>query len=195
MPRSGQFQADRVPVVMKALRIERRWTPAEHRGVGGEPRLFMAIAAVGAVFVCFFVIGRVSSPGASARSEAPLASPLASAGAAIPTGLSSAPPLLAGAVVSPSSSPRRPSPTPAPSEVARPLATQVFPTPGQFSAAPPPSSAAPPTASEPGAVTAPASTPTRSVPAPEHFGSGGNSSGSGGSTPSASGGGLFDSSG
>jgi uncharacterized membrane protein YgcG len=183
-----------MPVVMKSVPVE-RWAPAETSRVHTDPRLVIAVAVVCAVFVCFFAIGRATDAGRVARSEAPSALPVARAGAAIPVGLGSAPPLDAGAAGSPASPPSQPSSAPAPSAAAQPLARQAFPAPVQLSQPAPSISAAPRPTSAPAPAPAPSPAPTRSLPTSESPGSGGASSGSGASTPSASGGGSFESSG
>jgi hypothetical protein len=193
---------------MKTVPVEKHWMPAERRRVGSEPRLVMAVAAVGVVFVCFFAIGRVTAPGPATPSEALSAIPVAGAGAgagvAIPVSLSSAPPLETPAVVGHASSPSQLTSTPAPPEAVQPLVARAFPAPVQIAPPAPaatgvaPTSSAPatgvaPTSSTPTTGSAPTSPPGPSTPANGPSGAGGESPASGNATHS--GGGFFDSSG
>jgi hypothetical protein len=179
---------------MRALRVEGRWTLPERGGAGSEPRLALAVLAIGAVFVCFFALGRLTATGGSAaHSEAPPTAAGASASVAIPSSLASVPPLAGVSVPRAAPAPSHPS-SPAPAtEAKQPLVSPVFATPAQSTPAPASSPAAPAGSPAP----APTPSPAATTPAPTggHFGSGGQSPGRGSPAPPASGGGFFDTSG
>jgi hypothetical protein len=97
---SGE-QANRVPVVMSTVRSARRWTWIEGRSLGMDGRGMLIVTCLGlAVFVCFFAIGRASSPGRAPREERSPSLLVSSGGTAIPVRLSSAPPIEIGTAAS-----------------------------------------------------------------------------------------------
>jgi hypothetical protein len=183
--------------VMNTVGIERRWS----RPSGSPPRiglrrpvaLAVALVSVGAVFACFFAIGHATDS-RSARAEGPAASlPVASVGAAIPVGLTSAPPIeIYVAPPPPRPSPHPSSPPSAPPTSPAPVQPVAHQAPSAPVASPQPAPSAPaPRAPE---RSAPVSQPSAPVSAPRSSG-GSPGSGSGKSQPSAHGGGSFESSG
>jgi uncharacterized membrane protein YgcG len=157
-----------------------------------DPRVPVVAALLCAVFACFFLIGRATRTGSSARSEVPSTLPLASVRAAIPVRLTDAQPIYVP--MPPPRAPHRAPPRPAPApERVGPVFARAR-TPVRVSA-PAPSAPAP---------SAPVPEPTRSIsPAPSEApppaaappSSSRSSGGGGGRTPSTGGGGSFDSSG
>jgi outer membrane biosynthesis protein TonB len=172
---------------MNTFGIERRWSgPRGPRGVPpsiGRRRsvaVAVALVAVGAVFACFFAIGRATAPG-SARAEAPLTLPVTSAGAAIPVQLVSAPPI---DIFVPA-----PPPPPTPRPRSQPASAPTTPAPSQavtptVESAPAPAPQPTPTPQpEPSRPAAPAPAPR--APAPSAPSSGGSSHGGGGTFESS----------
>ena len=86
---------------MSTVRITRRWIQADRLPLGIDGRgLVIVTCLCVAVFVCFFAIGRATSPGSPPR-EAPLPGiSVAAGGTAIPLHLSSAPPIEIAAAAS-----------------------------------------------------------------------------------------------
>jgi hypothetical protein len=83
---------------MSTVRTTRRWIPTDRFSLGLDGRELVIVTCLCvAVFACFFVIGRVASPGSGPREEASLSLQVAVGGTAIPVRLSSAPPIEIGA--------------------------------------------------------------------------------------------------
>jgi len=184
MRRPDQSEAVPVPRVMSTVGFETRAIRARKVTARIDPGLPVLVAAMLAVFACFFAVGRATEPGRS-RAEAPSSLPTAFHSAASPIHLSSAVPIeISLASVHHRSTGRsQPISTPTASAPAQELTPEVPRAPLHSSSSvqpvSPPSEKAPPS---PASVSPP--------PTSESSRGAGNHS-----RPSSNGGGSFDSSG